>query len=38
MKIENTIKIMKEIHADRIIMVKIGPFYHCYGRDAVIIL
>lgn len=36
MKIENTIKIMKEVHKDRIIMVKVGPFYHCYGRDAIV--
>lgn len=36
MKIENTVKIMKEVHKDRVIMVKAGPFYHCYGRDAIV--
>ncbi len=37
MKIENTVKIIKEIHSDRLIMVKAGQFYYCYGKDAVII-
>ncbi|HBC84742.1 MAG TPA: hypothetical protein DCZ30_04885 [Clostridiales bacterium] len=36
MKIENTIKVIKEVHPDRVVMCKIGPFMHCYGRDAVI--
>lgn len=33
---ENIIKMMKEIHPERVIMVKIGTFYHEYGRDAYI--
>ena len=37
MKIENTIKIIKEIHQNDIIFLKVGQFYHCYGKDAVII-
>lgn len=37
MGIENVIKIMKEIHPERVILVKIGTFYHQYGRDAYII-
>ncbi|MBQ3415425.1 MAG: hypothetical protein IJH39_08810 [Clostridia bacterium] len=37
MKIENTIKIIKEIHPNDIIFLKVGQFYHCYGKDAVII-
>ena len=37
MKIENQVKIMKEIHQNDIIFIKIGQFYHCYGRDAVIV-
>ncbi len=37
MKIENTVKIMKEIHSDRIIMVKVGQFHHSYGRDALVL-
>lgn len=37
MKIENTVKIIKEIHNDSLIMVKAGQFHYCYGKDAVII-
>lgn len=37
MKYKNTIKIIKEIHPNDIIFLKVGQFYHCYGRDAVII-
>lgn len=37
MKIENTVKIIKEIHSDRLIIVKAGQFHYCYGKDAVII-
>ena len=33
---ENVIKVIKEIHPERIILVKIGTFYHQYGRDAYI--
>lgn len=32
MKIENTIKIIKEIHPNDIIFLKVGQFYHCYGK------
>ena len=35
MKIENTIKIIKEIHPNDIIFLKVGQFYHCYRKDAV---
>lgn len=37
MKIENTIKIFKEIHPTSIIMIKMGTFYHAYGRDSYIL-
>lgn len=37
MKIENTIKIFKEIHPESIIMIKMGTFYHAYGRDSYIL-
>ena len=37
MKIENTIKVFKEIHPTSIIMVKMGTFYHAYGRDSYIL-
>lgn len=37
MKIENTIKIFKEIHPESIILIKMGTFYHAYGRDSYIL-
>ena len=37
MKIENTIKIFKEIHPESVIMIKMGTFYHAYGRDSYIL-
>ncbi len=37
MKIENTIKIFKEVHPESIIMIKMGTFYHAYGRDSYIL-
>lgn len=37
MKIENTIKIFKEIHPESIIMIKMGTFYHVYGKDSYIL-
>ena len=36
MATENIIKVMKEIYPERIILVKIGTFYHQYGKDACI--
>lgn len=37
MKIENTIKIFKEIHPESVILIKMGTFYHAYGRDSYIL-
>lgn len=37
MGVENIIKMMKEVHPESVILVKIGTFYHQYGRDAYII-
>ena len=37
MKIENTIKIFKEIHPDSLIIIKMGTFYHSYSRDSYIL-
>lgn len=34
---ENIVKIMKEIHPEKIILVKIGNFYNSYGKDSYII-
>ena len=34
MGVTNIIKIMNEVHPESILMVKIGNFYHEYGRDA----
>ena len=37
MKIENTVKVMKQIHPDRILIIKAGTFGYVFGRDAYII-
>ena len=37
MKIENTIKVMKEINPHKIILVKVGTFYHASGKDSYIL-
>ncbi|MCI9366543.1 MAG: hypothetical protein HFJ54_08695 [Clostridia bacterium] len=37
MRIENTIKIFKEIHPESVILIKMGTFYHAYGRDSYIL-
>lgn len=36
MSIENNIRIIKEIHPEDVVCVKIGSFYHAYGKDAYI--
>ena len=33
----NIIKVMKQVHPESILLVKVGTFYHTYGRDAYII-
>ena len=33
---ENIIKNLKEVHRNSIILIKIGSFYHAYGKDAYI--
>lgn len=37
MKIEKTIKVIKDVNPKTLIMVKIGSFYHSYGKDAYIL-
>lgn len=37
MSIINTIASIKEVHREYVLLVKIGNFYYCYGRDAYII-
>ncbi len=37
MAISTIIKTIKEIHPKDLILVKIGSFYHIYGKDAYII-
>lgn len=37
MKIENTIKLFKEIHPEAVILIKIGSFFHAYGKDSYIL-
>lgn len=38
MGIINMIQKIKQIHTKDMVMVKIGKFYHCYGKDAVIMM
>lgn len=37
MKLENTIKVIKRIHPEDIVLLKVGTFYHTYSKDAYII-
>lgn len=37
MEINKMLKTIKQIHKEDIIMVKVGNFYHVYGKDAYII-
>ena len=37
MSITNILKTIKQIHPNEIILVKIGEFYHVYGKDAYIL-
>lgn len=37
MSVVKIIKTMKEVHKDYLMLVKIGVFYHAYGRDAYIL-
>ena len=37
MGIVNMITAIKEVHREYIVLVKIGNFYYCYGRDAYVI-
>ena len=37
MSLENMIRSIKEIHYDYVVLIKIGAFYHAYGKDAYII-
>ncbi len=37
MAVITVIKEVKKIHAEEIAMIKIGDFYHCFGKDAYII-
>ena len=33
----NIVKNVKEIHNKYVVLVKVGSFYYCYGRDSYII-
>ena len=37
MGIINIVKNVKEIHNKYVVLVKVGNFYYCYGRDSYII-
>ena len=37
MKLDNTIKNIKDLHPETVILLEIGAFYHAYGKDAYIL-
>lgn len=37
MSLENSMKLIKRIHPDSVILVKIGKFYQCFDKDAYIV-
>ena len=37
MKIIETVKVIKTVHPNSIVLVRIGKFYHVYGKDEYII-
>lgn len=37
MSLENMVRSIKEVHRDDVALIKIGTFYHAYGKDAYII-
>lgn len=37
MKVENSVKMFKETYADSIVFVKVGSFFHAYGKDSYIL-
>ncbi len=37
MKVEDAIKMFKQAYTDSIVLVKVGSFFHAYGRDSYIL-
>lgn len=37
MAISTMIKAIKQVHAKSVVLIKIGSFYHAYGRDSYIL-
>ena len=37
MGIINIVKNVKEVHKEHVVLVRVGNFYNCYGRDSYII-
>ena len=37
MSLENMVRNIKQIHREDVVLIKIGTFYHAYGKDAYII-
>ena len=37
MGIKNVIEVVKQVHKEEIVFVKIGKFYQVYGKDAYIV-
>lgn len=37
LSVENSVRLIKKVHPTSVILVKIGNFYHAYGKDAYIV-
>ena len=37
MSVENSVRLIKKVHPTSVVLVKIGNFYHAYGKDAYIL-
>ncbi len=37
MSIENMVKTIKQIHKEDVVLIKVGTFYHAYGKDSYIL-
>ncbi len=37
MSLANMVRTIKQIHPEDVVLIKIGVFYHAYGKDAYII-
>lgn len=37
MSLENSIRLIREVHPSTVILVRLGKFYQCFGKDAYIV-